>query len=429
LGNAQFGLGYAGPTVPEATTPSAVSGAPSAAPISSLTHPDPNEWYANKDAKFTWPIPADATGVRLLINKVPVAIPNVSYVPAISEKEVTNLNDGVWYLHVQLRNARGWGAISHFRFQIDIEPPALFEIKFVGGKETTNPRPTVLFGTTDSFSGIEYYKVKVGEGDFFLVAPEIVESNPYALPLQYPGKRTILVQAFDKASNYTTAVEEFEILSIKPPSITEYPKELQSGEPLIVRGSTYANSKVTIWLQKERDDPKGFSVESDQDGKFTFISEERLRDGIYNLWTEVTNNQGARSLSTEKITIVIARPAIFRIGTWTVSFLSVVVPLVALIIVLLFIIWYGWHKFSLLRKRLTKETTEAEKALYLAFKALREETKEQIEKLDGKPGLNEREKKICNDLKKSLKISEKFIGKEIKDIEKSCVKDWTKDKI
>lgn len=323
--------------------------------------------------------------------------------PAISEKEITNLDDSVWYFHVQLRNASGWGAISHFRFQIDIELPEPFEIKFVDAKETTNPRPTVLFDTTDSLSGIEYYKVKIGEGNFFAVAPEIVKSNPYTLPLQNPGKRTILVQAFDKANNYTTAAEEFEILSIKPPSITEYLKELQSEEPLIVRGSTYTNSKVTIWLQKEKDDPKSFTVESDQDGKFTFISEERLRDGIYNLWAEVTDNRGARSLATEKITIVIARPAIFRIGTWAISFLAIIIPFIALIILLLFIIWYGWYKFSLLRKRLTKEITEAEKALYLAFKELRKETKEQIEKLDGKPGLNEREKKICNDLKKNPK--------------------------
>ena len=65
-----------------------------------------------------------------------------------------------------------------------------------------------------------------------------------------------------------------------------------------------------------------------------------------------------------------------------------------------------------------KEITEAEKALYQAFKALKEETEEQVAKLDGKPGLSEREKKICDDLKEALKISEKFVGKEIKDIEK-----------
>jgi len=41
-----------------------------------------------------------------------------------------------------------------------------------------------------------------------------------------------------------------------------------------------------------------------------------------------------------------------------------------------------------------------------------------VAKLDGKPDLNEREKKICDELKEALRISEEFIVKEIKDIEK-----------
>ena len=69
-----------------------------------------------------------------------------------------------------------------------------------------------------------------------------------------------------------------------------------------------------------------------------------------------------------------------------------------------------------------KEVTEAEKALYRAFKALKEETKEQVSKLDGKSNLSAREKKIYNELKKALEISKKFIGKEIKDIEKEIEK-------
>ncbi len=63
LGNAQFNLGGAAPTVPEATTPSAVSGAPSAPQIFSPTHPDPNKWYTVKDAKFTWEVPPGTTTV------------------------------------------------------------------------------------------------------------------------------------------------------------------------------------------------------------------------------------------------------------------------------------------------------------------------------------------------------------------------------
>jgi hypothetical protein len=58
------------------------------------------------------------------------------------------------------------------------------------------------------------------------------------------------------------------------------------------------------------------------------------------------------------------------------------------------------------------------RAVFGAFKALREEVGEQIECLDGKPGLREDEKKIRDKLKEALDVSEKFIGKEIEDIEK-----------
>lgn len=294
LGNAQFSLGGAAPTIPESTTPSISSGAPSAPQISSPTHPDPNKWYAKKDAKFTWPVPAGITGVRLLVGKIPRAIPTVTYAPAISEKEITNLTDGIWYFNVQLRNASGWGEISHFRFQIDTQSPKPFIIKFIDGNETKNPRPTVVFDTTDSLSGINYYKIKIGEGDFFSVAPEIVKANPYTLPLQNPGKRNILVQAFDKAENYSVNTEEFTIEPLQAPVFTEYPKELQSDEILKVSGeSKYPNSQIIIWLQREKDDQKSFTVQSDQNGKFTFTADEKLRDGIYQLWAEVIDSRGA----------------------------------------------------------------------------------------------------------------------------------------
>ncbi|MDO8558983.1 MAG: hypothetical protein Q7R84_01500 [bacterium] len=54
----------------------------------------------------------------------------------------------------------------------------------------------------------------------------------------------------------------------------------------------------------------------------------------------------------------------------------------------------------------------------MAFRALREEVEEQIELLDGKPGLNKEERRVRDKLKEALNVSEEFIGKEIKDIEK-----------
>ncbi len=422
LGNAQFNLGYAGPSVPEATTPSIALDTPAAPQISSPTHPDPNKWYSQNTAKFIWSVPSDAVASRLLYDKYPNTQPKVVYEPAISEKEIIDsIKDGVYYFHVQFKNNKGWGAISHFRFQIDTQPPEPFSIEFVDGKETDNPQPTVIFDTTDTLSGINYYKIKIGEGNFFGITPEIVEGNPYTLPLQAPGKRSILVQAFDKAANYTTAVEEFIIKPINPPIITDYPQKLQSGEILTVKGKSYPDGQVIIWLQKDREEAKGQSVKSGKDGSFVFISDEKIEDGVYKLWAEAIDSRGARSVPTEKFTITVEPTKLFQIGNWTVSLLAVLIPIISLIIVLLLIILYGWHKFSFLRKRVRKEIHEAESALHKAFDMLKGDIQEQIkmlEKTRTRRQLTEEEEKIIKQLKKDLDNAERLVQKEIEDIEK-----------
>ena len=421
LGNAQFSFGGAASTIPESTTSSVISG-PSAPQISSPTHPDSNKWYNNPNPKFTWSLPDNIIALRILYDKNSDSKPTVLYDPPIPEKEVSDVKDGVYYLHVQFRSKNGWGNIAHFRFQIDTQPPEPFRIKFVDGNKTENPKPAIVFDTTDSLSGINYYKIKIGEGEFFSVTPEIMKMNPYTLPLQNPGKRNILIQAFDNAENYFVATEEFTIEPLQAPVFTDYPKELQSGQVLTVRGETkYPNSQVIIWLQREKNDPKSFTIKSDRDGKFTFVADEKLNDGIYQLWAEAIDGRNAKSLPSEKITTKVATTAIFRIGTWTISFLNVLILLVALTIVLLYILWYGWHEFSRLRKRFQKEVREAESAFHKAFDLLRKNVREQVkilEKTKTKRELTEDEEKIIKQLKKDLSNAEKLVRKEIGDIKK-----------
>jgi hypothetical protein len=420
--NYQLSAGSGTPTEPiTETKPTVTTGVPAAPRVLSSTHPDSNKWYSNKNPQFSWTLPADVNGVSFYFSQSPTSNPGSVSDGLLASKSYENVEDGIWYFHIKMRNSAGWGPISHFKIQIDTAPPESFNIKFIDGKETDNPRPTVVFDTADSLSGIDHYKIKIGEGDFFNLSSETLKDNSYTLPPQTPGKRNILVQAFDKAGNYTVAVGEFEILAIETPVINDYPKKLQSGEPLVVRGVTYPSGEVTVWLQKDGDDPKSYTVESDQNGEFSFAPDEKLSDGIYKIWAEVTDSRGAKSLPTEKIIILVAKSAIFRIGTWTVSFLSVVIPLVALIILLLIILWYGWHKFSLLRKRLRKEVREAESALYKGFDMLKEDMQEQIkmlEKVRSRRQLTKEEERIVKRLKRDLDNAEKFIRKEIEDIEK-----------
>lgn len=421
LGNASFSLGVIKPSAPETITPSETIGGPLAPEISSSTHPDPNKWYAQNNAKFSWSVPSDVTGARLLVGRNPTAVPIVTYIPAISLRELENLADGVWYFSVQLRNSVGWGAISRFRFQIDTEKPERFEIVEVRREDLTEPRVQFIFDASDKTSGIDHYEIQIGNESSQVWRDD--GSGMYETAILAPGKYTLIAKAVDKAGNSLVNSVDFTIEALEPPTITGYPRELQSGEILVIKGKTkYPDAQINLWLQHEKDEPQNYSVKSDQDGEFNFVVEDGLASGIYTAWANVVDARGAKSGPSKKITVSVEQPAFIKIGSWAVGFLAVIIPLVALVFTLLFIIWYGWYKFSLFRKKVKKETSEAEKALAQAFKALKEETEEQVAKLDGKPDLSTREKKICDELKKALEISEKFIGKEIEDIEKEIKK-------
>lgn len=232
LGNANFALeetaGFSVPQTATPPTPSKTPGAPSAPQISSPTHPDYNKWYNDNTAKFNWILPPEITSVRLLIDKKPDSVPVKTYTPAISEKEIPDLEDGIWYFHARFKNKIGWGDISHYRVQIDTAPPESFQIKFIGSEAeeenaaltiVSDPQPKIFISASDSLSGIDYYKAKVGGGDFFDIPLNALKDNIYILPRQIPGQRNILVQAFDRAGNYVSDTEEFAVLHSEAPIV------------------------------------------------------------------------------------------------------------------------------------------------------------------------------------------------------------------
>ena len=412
-----------GPTPPESVTPTASAGFPPAPVITSSTHPDPNKWYSKKDARLAWNLPVGATAVRLLLSHIAEGTPIVSYSPPINSKDFTDLEQGIWYFHVQLKNNKGWGGITHFRLQIDIDPPAPFSIEFIDGKETYNPQPTVLFDTTDALAGIDYYKVKIGEGDFFtLSSDETVKSNPYTLPLQAPGKRTIIVQAVDKAGNITTATDEFIIKAQQPPKFTSYPKRLHTDEFFEAAGQSNPNSKITVWLQRENDQPQSQVTQSDSNGRFAFVAKAKLPEGVWKMWAEETSVNGAKSSPSEKIIFTVSLPWQIRIGQIVIDYISIINTLILIVIGLAVLVFYAWYRIGVWRKKLKKETNEAELKLRKAFSSLANEVKKQIAMFDGQETLNENERTIYEKLKKALDAAEKIIQKEIQDIDKELKK-------
>ena len=69
------------------------------------------------------------------------------------------------------------------------------------------------------------------------------------------------------------------------------------------------------------------------------------------------------------------------------------------------------------KKILKKETKEAKESVRTSFEGLRKEIEKRIEMLDSQPGFTEKERKVCDELKETLKVAEESVSKEIKDIE------------
>lgn len=198
--------------------------------------------------------------------------------------------------------------------------------------------------------------------------------------------------------------------TLNPPVFTAYPAELEVGGQIIVEGTARPDRNVNIWLQKDKGDQQSFTVRSDLDGRFSFFMDERAKEGVYRLWGEVSDGHGIRSASTEKIAIVAVRKAI---DIW-------LVVLAFLVLIGVFTVWYVWRSYALSKKRLRKETLEAESSLHTAFGSLRENRNrlEMFEKARSKRTLTDEEEKIVAWLKQDLNNAEKTVEKEIEDIEK-----------
>ncbi len=391
---------------------------PAAPIISSITHPEPEKWYSNNDPEFSWQLPPDVTAVRLLINRAPRATPAVLYVPPISERKLEDLVDGVWYFHVQFRNQYGWGGILHRKVLIDTEDPEPFEITVDNEGDPTNPAPIFHFKTTDVPSGIEYYEILIKQEDRTIITATITNIPYRPLPLP-PGKYEVVVRAFDKAGNLREASTEFEILPIPPPKITKIPNFIRIGETLRIEGEAAPEITVRIYiLRVGEEEPILEKVKADLEGKFVLVYDRLLAEGDYLVWTQSEDERGALSEPTKKYPLEVGLPPFLRIGKIVIDYLTTVITLIILVVGALTVIFYTWYKISLWRKRARRETKEVEESVERAFRALREEVGEQIEFLDGKPGLNEDERKVRDKLKEALNISEKFISKEIKDVKK-----------
>jgi len=402
--------------LPEAKAEARLGQAPLPPQILCLTHPQEKEWYNNNNPRFQWEMGPDVTGVSFILDRDPNTIPDTDSEGKIQSKIYENINDGIWYFHLRLENEIGWSEPAYYKIQVDARPPHPFEVIIDNTGDSTNPRPNLYFETNDDASGISYYKLKIGEENFLNLM--LAQVNPFPLPFQTPGRYSVIVRAMDEAGN---GVESKTIIDVKPienPQITIWPRTYVSGEEVLyIEGTALPEVEITIFLKKNEKVIKRWQTLSNSQGEWLFSTKDLIKSGTYYLSAQAKDKRGAVSEVTTPETVEISLSGL-AFGPILITFktLALIFALVSILGILIF----GFLVFRIRqsKKILKKETKEVKESVRTSFEGLRKEIEKRIEMLDSQPGFTEKERKVCDELKETLKVAEQSVSKEIKDIEK-----------
>lgn len=135
---------------------------------------------------------------------------------------------------------------------------------------------------------------------------------------------------------------------------------------------------------------------------------------------DLLGNRTERQL-TFTISPALTKSLLFSWGNSLLTLLSILVPLAILLAILVLIFSSTKRNVLFLKRRLRKEVAEAEAGLHKAFDMIRDDLQDQVRLLDKaktKRGLSTAETKLLKSLKNDLAQAERFLKKEIDDIEK-----------
>jgi len=290
---------------------------------------DPEAWY-NFATRFSasWQLTDDITDVATAINRDPLFSPTISE-GLFDNKIFLPISEGVSYLHVRMRNGIGWGPTLHYRLAIDLTPPPAFQARVQEGIETDSPTPTIEYSASDGLSGLKRYYIQQNGGTV-----RTIETGPYKMDPQKPGKHLIKIGAEDNAGNSVESILHLDILPIEAPKITSLTGDVFVGEGrLDVIGTALPDIALQVELKtKEGQIEQSSEIRSDTHGSWAIRFDRPLKKGDYVI--EVTARDGRGALSypvTSGMIKVRARPALVLGGLELTQFWFFIVLVFALI--------------------------------------------------------------------------------------------------
>ena len=508
---------------------------PPAGPIvSSSTHPDPSVWYTSPNVILRWtPELESVDGYSYVLNGDPTDHPDEIAEGNKDSVLYNNVSDGIHVFHIKTLKDGKWGGLSHFTIQIDATPPAEFPIEIIPSDRTVRKQPVVQFATTDNYSGLDHYELKVIplQGSMEVGAtnqPLFIEvQSPYVLFELDLGTYDVIVRAYDKAGNYRESVRHLAIVnsilkvisgrgieiknmfvipwiwfwifgvvlilflgflgwrirnwhysiharqsqkelpeyiqkqleelqgyrkkygakiplililfltglsllsshavfaSLEPPIITTVSKNISNEEIFYIEGKTTTpQTEMVLYLQNiQTGETRNYNFSSDNKGDWFYRHDGFLLAGKYILWAQ--SKIGDELSPPTPQSQIAVYPIALQFGASRLSYTTIyLISIIVLLAILAGLAWYialhsrqGRKKHALFMK----EVREAEESVRRGFAVLRRDIQAElalINKAKLTKQLSEEEDKVSNQLLKDLGEIERYIGKEVWDVEK-----------
>ncbi len=378
--------------------------------VTSDTHPDQNTWYSNSTASFNWKTPSGVNSVQAFTNRIPESVPTTTYDSSVTQKTLTELPDGTFYFHIRYSSSNGWGPITHYKIKVDTKAPEAFTptIKTVGNQSI------IELKAEDLTSGIDYYTLKIDEGDILNIKKDDLINSEYILPVLAQGDHVVTVVAYDKAGNHTEATTNFTSSFITPPSISLSSSEVKKGDPVIIFGkSDYPNKQVEIIFELSGIQIKKYIGTTSDDGSFSVTVENVRKVGLIKVSAKNILSDSVKSQASESLDLRVLKSDFAKV---TVTLFWVVLA-VALLVLLLIVLYIGWYKFLSLKKKNKSKLQNAIEDAHRAVVLLKEELNDQLaelEKVRVDRELNKNEEMVFKEIQKNVDDVDKFIEKKLK---------------
>ncbi|MEK7193515.1 MAG: cohesin domain-containing protein [Patescibacteria group bacterium] len=212
-----------------------------------------------------------------------------------------------------------------------------------------------------------------------------------------------------------------------PPIITQVSKNITNREIFYVGGvAVIPNSQIVLYLQNyESGETVSMNVTADKNGEWFYTHSKLLSAGIYSLWAQARVGE-VQSPPSPQIRLTVSAAAL-QLGTSRLSYEAVyfMIALALLLVLLILICFALYHRRQAKKKhrKLLEDIREAEESIKRGFAVLSRDIRAElllIQKAKESGSFSERERSQEEKILRDLEIVEKYIGKEIWEIEREA---------